>query len=148
MPPLHSEDEELLLKLPTNFQEAQAVKATLALYKENYSGLVIALLICLYLFMQVHLTSYLLDGIHSLSVALFNPKTSFLIQKRHPYTGNSETPGDSKNAFLHWGDVLGSSTVCHTCAFSQVLQTLDIMHPSSCCLHDDNNNFIPAGYSS
>lgn len=68
MPHLRSEDEELLLKLPTNFQEAQAVKATLALYKENYSGLVIALLICLYLFMQVQLTSYLLDGIHSLSV--------------------------------------------------------------------------------
>ncbi len=68
MPRLHSEDEELLLKLPTNFQEAQAVKATLALYKENCSGLVIALLICLYLFMQVQLTSYLLDGIHSLSV--------------------------------------------------------------------------------
>ncbi len=41
--------------------------------------------------------------------ALFNPETSILIQKRHPYTGNlnSETLGDSKNAFLHWGDVLG-----------------------------------------
>ncbi|KAL0021492.1 hypothetical protein WJX77_000125 [Trebouxia sp. C0004] len=47
------EDEELLLKLPTNFQEAQAVKATLALYKANCNGLVITLLICLYLFMQV-----------------------------------------------------------------------------------------------
>jgi len=37
--------------------------------------------------------------------ALFNPKTSILIQKRHPYTGNlnSEMPGDSKNAFLHYG---------------------------------------------
>lgn len=45
--------EELLLKLPTNFQEAQAVKATLALYKENCSGLVIALLIAFYLFLQV-----------------------------------------------------------------------------------------------
>jgi len=33
-------------------------------------------------------------------------KTSILIQKRHPYTGNlnSETLVDSKNAFLHWGD--------------------------------------------
>ncbi len=41
--------------------------------------------------------------------ALFNPETSILIQKRHPYTGNlnSETSGDSKNACLHWGDVLG-----------------------------------------
>ncbi len=40
--------------------------------------------------------------------ALFNPKTPILIQKRHPYTRNlnRETPGDSKNAFLHWGDVL------------------------------------------
>jgi len=29
--------------------------------------------------------------------ARFNPKTSILVQKRHPYTGNvnSETPGDS-----------------------------------------------------
>ena len=40
-------------------------------------------------------------------MALFNPKTHILIQIRHPYTGNlnSEMPGDSKNAFLHWGDV-------------------------------------------
>ena len=42
------------------------------------------------------------------SAALFDPKTSILIQKRHPYTENlnSETSGDSKNAFLHCGDVL------------------------------------------
>ncbi len=35
--------------------------------------------------------------------ALFNPKTYVLVQKRHPYARNlrSETPGDSKNAFLH-----------------------------------------------
>jgi len=41
-------------------------------------------------------------------VALFSPKTSILIQKRHPHTGNlnSETPGDSKNTFLHCRDVL------------------------------------------
>jgi len=34
--------------------------------------------------------------------ALFNPETSILIQKRHPYLGNlnSETSGDSKNALL------------------------------------------------
>ena len=40
--------------------------------------------------------------------ALFNPKTSIFIQKRHPYTGNlnPETPGHSKNAFIHWGYVL------------------------------------------
>ncbi len=40
--------------------------------------------------------------------ALFNPETSVLIQKHHPYTGilNSETSGDSKNEFLHCGDVV------------------------------------------
>ncbi len=40
--------------------------------------------------------------------ALPNPKMPILSQKRDPYTGNlnSETPGDSKNAFLHCGDVL------------------------------------------
>ena len=39
-------------------------------------------------------------------LALFNPETSILIQKRHPYTGNlnRETSGDSKNAFLHFAD--------------------------------------------
>ncbi len=36
------------------------------------------------------------------------PNRLFSIQKRHPCTGNlhSEAPGDSKNAFLHLGDVL------------------------------------------
>lgn len=48
-----ADDEQLLLKLPTNFHEAQAVKATLVLYKETCSGLVVALLISLYLFLQV-----------------------------------------------------------------------------------------------
>ncbi len=40
---------------------------------------------------------------------LFNPKTSDLTQKRHPYTGNlnPETSENSKNAFLHCGGVLG-----------------------------------------
>ncbi len=43
--------------------------------------------------------------------ALFNPETPILIQERHPYTGNlnSGTFGDSKNAFLHFGDVSGLS---------------------------------------
>ncbi len=38
---------------------------------------------------------------------LFNPKTSIPSQKRHPCTGklNSETSGDSKNAFPHCADV-------------------------------------------
>lgn len=39
--------------------------------------------------------------------ALINLETSFLIQKRHPNTGNlnSERSGDSKNTILHCGDV-------------------------------------------
>ena len=43
--------------------------------------------------------------------ALFNRKTSILIQKRDPYTENvdSATPGDSKNTFLHCEDVFGGS---------------------------------------
>ena len=47
------------------------------------------------------------------SEALFNFETSTLIQKRRPYTGNlnSETLGDSKNVFLHWGDGLGRLTL-------------------------------------
>ncbi len=51
-----------------------------------------------------------------LSLALFNPQTPILIQKRHPCTGNlnSETLGDSKNAFLHWGDVLDNNEACKT----------------------------------
>ena len=41
--------------------------------------------------------------------ALFNPEMSILTHNRHPCTGNlnSETSGDSKNAFLHCGDVVG-----------------------------------------
>lgn len=48
-----SDDTDYVLKLPTNFQEAQAVKQTLALYVENCRALVIALMICCYLFLQV-----------------------------------------------------------------------------------------------
>ena len=48
-----------------------------------------------------------------LQKALINPKTSILIQKRHPYTRNlnSEMSGDSENAFLHCGDVLGFTLI-------------------------------------
>ena len=44
----------------------------------------------------------------TLHFALLNPKTCTLAQKCHPYTANlnSETSEDSKNAFLHCGDVL------------------------------------------
>jgi len=43
-------------------------------------------------------------------LALLNPETSILIQNCPFYSGslNSETLGDSQNAFLHWGDVSGS----------------------------------------
>ncbi len=47
------------------------------------------------------------------TAGLFNPETCILIQKRHAYTANlnSETSGDSKDAFLHCGDVLGCAAV-------------------------------------
>ena len=50
------------------------------------------------------------ENFAQLPIALFNPETSIFIQKHHPYTGNlnSETLGDSKNAFLHWGDGFGA----------------------------------------
>lgn len=53
--------------------------------------------------------------------ALFNPVTSIVFQKCHPYTGNviSETLGDSQNALLHWGDVLGGSLVAQTDAIAE-----------------------------
>jgi hypothetical protein len=43
--------------------------------------------------------------------ALFNPKTPDSISETSSMVKtvkslNSETPGDSKNAFLHWGDVV------------------------------------------
>ena len=42
---------------------------------------------------------------------LTSSKTSIVVQKRHPYTGNlnSEVSGDIKNAFLPCGDVLANS---------------------------------------
>jgi len=44
----------------------------------------------------------------------FNSETPILIQKRPFYSGNLnwETSGDSKNAFLHWGDILVLQLVC------------------------------------
>ena len=49
--------------------------------------------------------------------AVFNPQQCILNQKRHPYTGNlnSEMLGDSKNAFLHWGDVSGKAQTRRGC---------------------------------
>ena len=46
--------------------------------------------------------------------ALLNPKTSILIQKRHPYTGNLNSETYSQNSFLHCGDVLGPLQVLPT----------------------------------
>ena len=53
--------------------------------------------------------------------ALFNPKTSVLTQKHHLYTGhlNRETSGDSKNTFLHCGDVLALMPAACSCASLQ-----------------------------
>ncbi len=47
--------------------------------------------------------------------AFFNTETLILSQRRHPYTGNPnpETPGDSVNAFLCWGDVLAIMLAGH-----------------------------------
>ncbi len=54
-------------------------------------------------------TPHVVSQFTVLYLALLNPETSDLIQKRHPYAGiiNSETSGDSKNAFLHCGDAVG-----------------------------------------
>jgi len=59
------------------------------------------------------------------NIALFNPETSISIQKQHPYTGNlnSGTPGDSKNAFLHCGDVLDDKA-WHCCMLSYAKRQL------------------------
>ncbi len=55
-----------------------------------------------------------LSNIYVSQRAVFNPKTSIFIQRRHPYTGdlNSETSGDSKNTFLHCGDVSEFAELC------------------------------------
>ncbi len=49
------------------------------------------------------------DALPVYYAALLNPNISKLIQKCHPYTVNlnPETSRDSKNVFLHWGDVAG-----------------------------------------
>ncbi len=62
--------------------------------------------------------------------ALFNPETSILIQKRHPYTGylNSETLGDSINVFLHCGDVLVSATHSEEFMLHQMILKIRTQH--------------------
>jgi len=64
--------------------------------------------------------------------ALFTHKISILIQKRYPYTGNlnSERPGDSKNVFLHWGDVLGVP------GLSVVIHSINGLSCLSVCLQE------------
>ena len=49
-------------------------------------------------------------------IRLFSNPTSSMFLQEHPFyktadhtcTVNPETPGDSKNMFLHWGDVVGN----------------------------------------
>ena len=70
---------------------------------------------------------------------LFNPKTSILIQKCHPYTGNlnRETSGDSKNAFLHCGDVLAQLAATHLCPCQHETTIVHMVHdgcfPTAAC---------------
>ena len=49
-------------------------------------------------------------------VALFNPKMYVFTQKPF-FNGNltSETTGDSRDAFLHWGDIFGTHDKCVSC---------------------------------
>ena len=43
--------------------------------------------------------------------ALLNPGTFAFVQKRHLYTRNRKTSGDSKIVYLHCGDVEGTWTL-------------------------------------
>ena len=73
----------------------------------------------------VHLSMYELEAVPNSNAqcpqcvdaqpAFFNTETLILSQRRHPYTGNPnpETPGDSVNAFLCWGDVLAIMLAGH-----------------------------------
>lgn len=47
----------------------------------------------------------------------FNPKTSSVTKRRPFYSGNlsSDTPGDSRQAFLHWGDVISINQSIKQC---------------------------------
>ena len=72
-------------------------------------------------------------SIYWVQAACFNRKTSILIQKHHPYTGdlNREASGDCKCVFLHCGDVLGTcvekvdSVDSHSKIWQQAVQLLD-----------------------
>ena len=68
---------------------------------------------------------------HRKKRALLNPETSISIQKRHSYTRNlnSETSGDSKNAFLHCGDGL----VLHLTKWHDNFSTLCAAHAGLAC---------------
>jgi len=82
--------------------------------------------------------------------ALFNPKASVSIQKRYPYTGNlnSESPGDSKNAFLHWGDVLADvhkpkhEQHVSSSWFAALLHSSQLLH-CYLALHTTRDHFHP-----
>ena len=72
--------------------------------------------------------------------ALFNPEPSTSTQQCHPYTGNlnSQTSGDSQNAFLHWGDALGTDIALHMpythiVICNRVRLTLPVLSLPQCC---------------
>ena len=47
------QEQELLLRVPTNFSELRAVRRTLALYQKACPGQIAVLLLTFYLFLQV-----------------------------------------------------------------------------------------------
>ncbi len=59
---------------------------------------------------------------------LFAIPRLFILQKCHPYTGSliSETSGDSKNAFLHCGDVSALLNPETTTLIQKLIPTLEI----------------------
>lgn len=57
----------------------------------------------------------------------FQSRNVLFIQECHPYTGNlnSEKSGDSTNALLHCGDVLGVREVCQCKAVTKYTLRLE-----------------------
>ena len=74
--------------------------------------------------------------------AFFNPEMSISIQKRHSYAGNlnREMSGDSKNGFLHYGDVSSvykaAVKLCRHIPSDSVCTVL--VHSSTCHLWQSN----------
>ena len=70
-----------------------------------------------------------MSEICSCQLVLLHAKMSIVIQKRHYYTRylTSETPGDSKNAFLDCGDVLGAASCLHQLTSCKCLMLNDTL---------------------